>query len=199
MGANNHHHILSVMDDLSGAIIEIGTAAWGGSTDCFATLAACHDRFTFHTVDTGDGPHAYASALAKRIPRMLVHKMTGEVFLSEVYPSLSHPICYAYLDNYDWNYDEGKAGPEQDWITEQRRSYEAMGLEYSNAASAQAHLMQTMELIKFAGPRCIILYDDTYQIRSKWHGKGMIAIPHLLEKGWKIVEKTDLSVGLSNY
>ena len=199
MGANRHHYILERIDDLRGSIIEIGSG--GASTDFYAALAACLDRFTFYAVDPNHRAYEYAKRLAKMIPRMTAYNLTGERFFSEEYPKISSPICFAYLDNHDWNYDELTAGQEQPWIASQRSEYELMGIEYSNKASAQAHLDQTKEIIRYAADRCVILFDDTYDTGRTMglQGKGMTAVPYLLENGWKIVDQTNLSIALSNY
>ena len=198
MGAANHHLIFDLLDDIQGAMIEIGCAAWGGSTDCFAAVARLDPRFTFHAVDVNPKAFGHAQAVSARVPRMSAHQMTGEAFLAEEFPKTGQKICFAYLDNYDWNYDEGKEH-EQPWVTEQRQAYESMGLEYSNAASARAHLEQTKLITDLAADRCVILFDDTFHDSRQLLGKGMTAVPYLQEQGWKIIEKTNLSMALANY
>lgn len=199
MGANRHHFIIEKIDELEGTIVEIGSG--GASTDFYAAIAACLDRFTFYAIDPNQKAYRYAKRLSKSIPRMRAYNLTGEQFLREEFPMISSPICFAYLDNHDWNYDEFNSTGEQPWITVQRQEYKIMGIEYSNRASAQAHLDQTIEILRYAADRCIILFDDTYDTGKSMglQGKGMTAVPYLLEQGWNIVDQTNLSIALSNY
>ena len=199
MGANRHQYLIDRIDDLEGAIIEIGSG--GASTNFFAAITFCLEKFSFFAVDPSPRAYDTASKLSTRVPRMTAYQMKGEDFLTKEYPHISSKICFAYLDNHDWNYDEQTPKDEQPWVANQRSEYSRMGIEYSNRASAQAHLDQTKEILRYASERCIILFDDTYDTGKTMglQGKGMTAVPYLLERGWKIVDKTNLSIGLSNF
>lgn len=152
MGAINYSYIVEHIHVLKGAIVEIGSSSniGEGSTEFFAGLVCgLPNIFTFHTVDILDSPYKRALHISSRIKNMNAYKAIGEIWLEEDFPKLDQKICYAYLDNADWNWWENKSN-EPNWIKNQRQDYIDSGVEYNNEASANAHLKQVISISKYA-------------------------------------------------
>ena len=202
MGASNYNYILNHIHSLKGAIVEIGSSRGEGSTEFFAGLVyGFPDKFIFHTVDFSENEYRRALRLTSNIKNMFAHKAIGEPWLEHEFPKFNQKICYAYLDNADWNWYENNANEnEPNWIKEQRLLYINNGVEYSNNASSNAHLAQSKFIHSNACSRCIIQFDDTWQENNLYTGKGGLAIPWLLANGWKIIDQNNhMSIALSNY
>lgn len=105
-------------------------------------------------------------------------------------------ICYAYLDNFDYNYN-----PDDPpwWVQQQIKQYASYGIEMTNENSEQAHLKQTQLIVSHAADRCIIHIDDTFQKGDQWVGKGATAVPWLIDNNWKIIYTFLNTVALSNF
>ena len=197
MGARSHYLILDHIDNLSGSIVEIGCGRGEGSTDFYAGLVAGIDRFQHHAIDFDSEPYQVAANYASKIIRSHAHCMTGEKFLQEVFPGLGEKICYAYLDNFDFNYDP--ANPPW-WVNEQIKRYAQYGIEMTNANSELAHLTQAQLIIPYAAPKCIIQFDDTFKNHGNgYNGKGGSAVPYLQNAGWTVIHESGGSVSLSNF
>lgn len=198
MGNKSHFLILDYVKNLSGAIIEIGSSRGDGSTDFYAGLVYGLTQFNFYSVDFDAEQINHAKNLAIKIPNMKAFQLLGEDFLNNEFPQFNEKICYAYLDNFDWNYHESQFS-EPSWILDQRSRYTEYGLEYNNTNSALAHLNQTKLIVKHAAEKCLIQFDDTYYGHTSYKGKGMTAIPYLKDNGWRIVSDIEGSFILSNY
>ena len=103
-------------------------------------------------------------------------------------------ISFAYLDNYDWVW----AGEHPQSYTEQfpamisddqmsqyklkmRKEYEAEGYVLNNGRSQEAHLAQAKLVHSLCTARCIIIFDDTFQLgNGLYSGKGGAAMRYLL-------------------
>lgn len=193
MGARSHHYILQHLDELEGSIVEIGCGRGEGSTDFYAGLVVGVKKFRHHAVDFDREPYTVAQAYADQIENSFAYMMTGEEFLQSVFPALNEKVCYAYLDNFDWNYD---TRTEQ---FEQKNQYAKYGIVMNNENSQLAHLTQTQLLLPHCAKKCIIHLDDTYHT-TKWEGKGGTAVPFLLEHNWKIVYNNRMNtVALANF
>ena len=118
MSGGNHHQILDYINELQGIVLEIGSSVNGGSTDFFAALTYKNPKIKFYTVDLGNDPYNYSLRLSERIPEMIAYCDSGENFLKNTFPNLNEKICYAFLDNFDYNIYEGDVEPE--WIKDQK-------------------------------------------------------------------------------
>jgi hypothetical protein len=197
MGARSHHYILQHLDTLEGSIVEIGCGRGEGSTDFYAGLVVGVKKFRHHAVDFDLEPYTVAQAYADQVANSFAYMMTGEEFLQSVFPALNEKVCYAYLDNFDFNYDPDN---EQWWIGEQRKQYAKYGINLNNENSKLAHLTQTKLLLPFCADKCIIHLDDTFYNGYTWNGKGGTAVPFLLEHNWNIVYNNDMNtVALANF
>ena len=105
-------------------------------------------------------------------------------------------ISFAYLDNYDWIW----AGEHPESYTEQfpamisddqmsryklkmRKEYEAEGYVLNNGRSQEAHLAQAKLVHSLCTERCVIIFDDTFQLgNGLYSGKGGAAMKYLLAR-----------------
>lgn len=196
MGARSHYYILQHLNDLNGSIIEIGCGRGEGSTDFYAGLVVGCEKFIHHAVDFDNEAYDVAKNYAELIKNSFAHMMSGEDFLRLVFPKLNEKICYAYLDNFDYNYS-----PHDPpwWVQEQIKRYATYGIEMTNENSAKAHLEQAQLIVKYAAEKCIIHIDDTFLNGDKWIGKGATAVPWLIDNNWKIIYTFLNTVALSNF
>ena len=200
MGAMLHYLVLDYLRDLEGVLIEIGSNNGENSTDFYAGLVYNLDKFKFYTIDIDNQVFSRSHLLAKKIPNMEAFLMPGEIFLKEVFPTKNEKICYAYLDNYDWNgYENLPRDQWPDWMIDIEKKYNQHGFELTQEKSAAVHLEQTKLIEQYAATRCIIQFDDTYGDFQTFTGKGMTAVPYLKSKGWKILVCRDGAVVMSNY
>lgn len=92
-------------------------------------------------------------------------------------------IDFAYLDNYDYIYEEIQGQP---WVVDQVNRYRELGLKLHNEASKKAHLNQTLLIHRWSVLGSLIVFDDTWADRAGYHGKGGYAVPWLLQHGWRV-------------
>lgn len=196
MGARSHYYILNHLFDLEGSIVEIGCGRGEGSTDFYAGLVVGCKKFIHHAVDFDNEAYAVAKNYSELIKNSHAHMMTGEDFLRLVFPQLNQKICYAYLDNFDYNFNP--AEPPW-WVNEQIKRYAEYGIEMNNQNSEQAHLEQAQLIVPHAADKCIIHLDDTFENAGRWRGKGARAVPWLIDNNWKIVYTYLNTVALSNF
>ena len=200
MGARLHYLILDYLQDLEGAIIEIGADNGEKSTDFYAGLVYHSNKHNFYSVDMDEIVFSRSHNLSKKIPKMKAFLMTGENFLEKVFPAFDEKICYVYLDNFDWNgYEHLPRSEWPNWMIDIDEKYKKHNLELTQENSAKAHLKQTMLIEPFVSEKCIIQFDDTYGDFNTFTGKGMLAVPYLKQKGWKILICEDGAVVMSNY
>ena len=188
MGARSYKSIIKYLDQLEGAIVEIGSERGEGSTSFFAGAMINRPQFDFYTVDIDQHQFEYANSYTKLLPNVHAYHMKGEDFLRDIFPEFNKQICYAYLDNFDWCWDHEELKPH---IQEQLPNYEKFGLKVTNENSQLAHLEQTKSLIPHVADRCLIQFDDTWIHNWKFDGKGGLAVPWLVEQGWNpVVDST---------
>lgn len=200
MGAQLHYLILDYIEDLEGSIIEIGGYKGEGSTDFYAGLTYGLDKFKFYTIDIDNQVFLRTHPLAKKIPGMASYLMSGEKFLTEVFPEFNEKVCYAYLDNFDWNpYENQPKEQWPNWMIDLEEEYTRAGLSLTQKNSAEVHLEQAKLIEKHAATKCIIQFDDTYGDVNHLEGKGMLAVPYLKNNGWKMLVCEHGTVVMSNY
>ena len=198
MGARLHYFILDYIKDLEGVILEIGASNGDGSTDFYSGLVCGIKRLKFYSVDMQEIYFNRANDISKKSRNVKAFLMTGEHFLSRVFPRFNEKICYAYLDNYDWNgWQHLDKSDWPEWVIDIEKEYTDVGLPFTQHASATAHLEQTKLILKHVSDKCLIQFDDTYG--TEYNGKGQYAIPYLLNLGWNVVCAESGTVILSNY
>mmetsp|Transcript_45914 Transcript_45914/g.144042 ORF Transcript_45914/g.144042 Transcript_45914/m.144042 type:complete len:379 (-) Transcript_45914:31-1167(-) len=186
--------LLDLVEDLDrdGSFVEIGSDRGEGSTAFLWSLSSQLGS-DFFSVDFSQ--EGYENA--RRVCSECAHRELGEQFLKENFPNLSNfgRVSFAYLDNYDWIW----AGEHPDsykhvyptmisdhdlsqYKFKMRKEYEQQGLTLNNQKSQEAHLEQAKVVDRLCTDRCIILFDDTFQIGGgRYSGKGGAALRYLLE------------------
>ena len=175
MGAAAYNLFDDFAGVLQGSVVEIGTERGEGSTQYL--IEACKKAGNkFYTVDFDYNAPSFPAANQFR--------MTGEVFFEDHFPK-EEKICFAYLDGFDWIYEEVD-GWIPDWIPEQIEYYSRYGLEMNNENSQLSHLTISKAVAEHAAKKCVILFDDTfYHLNTEqYDGKGGEACYWLLEQGW---------------
>jgi hypothetical protein len=169
-------------------IIEIGSERGEGST-LFLSNYCVKNNISFYTVDIDDNSYNDANKICNNIQiknnqEIQAFHMTGESFLSNIFPSKNKKILFMYLDNFDYIYD---AIVEADFVKKQIEDYKNKGFEMNNENSKQAHLMQMKLAYPYMNNKSYVLFDDTYKRHnsSNWDGKGGYAVEFLFEKNWK--------------
>lgn len=170
--------------DYVGQFIEIGTSRNGddGSTKTIAEWASRFEKCLW-TVDVDINNCNFV--IEQNIPNLEVVNQTGEQYLKE-FPKHIAYISFLYLDNFDWDWH-----PENtpDFILDQQKRYQELGLSMNNVNSQRAHLAQAMLAVPAMADTSIIVCDDTWY--NKWwghySGKSGAAIPFLLNNGYEIL------------
>ena len=174
VGAKKYTLIETYKDQLDGAILEIGAERGEGSTDWLRAFAA------------GIGMPFIGFDLVIHRGKAI---MTGEAWLKNIFPLFKLPIAFAYLDNFDWIYERA----EHDEISRQQvGQYAAWGMQLTRENSRQAHFEQAQLIHWLAAPTAFILFDDTWrQPSGSFEGKGALAVPWLLQRGWDVIACSD--------
>lgn len=164
MGARPYRLVTTLGE--RGAVVEIGSERGEGSTDYLSDLCRAHG-VPFFSVD-----------IAPR--HQLTTVMDGEAFLAE----FADEIQLAYLDNFDFVFPEIEG---LDWVDGQISEYRALGYEMSNDNSMSAHLAQAKLVHERSFVDTVVLFDDTYMLDGRLHGKGATAVPWMLDHGWALI------------
>lgn len=99
-------------------------------------------------------------------------------------------INYLYLDAFDI-YTENHSQERLDFYNN------TIGKKINNKNSADMHFKVIKNLEKKFSKNCLIVFDDTFEKNKyEYSGKGMTAIPYLLEKKFQIIGKNDNSIAL---
>ena len=185
MGASKYSLIEKVFPYYKGGIVlEIGMERGEGSTTFFNDFCK-KNNLDFYSVDFDPNPRLSIQNLDWVKPVT----MTGEEFLLHHFKDKNEKIFFAYLDNFDYIFEHIR-GHQQ--ILEQQSRYKKFNLDMDdkNHSSHKAHLLQAVLIdVDFAAESCFFLFDDTWRANEQWNGKGALAVPYLLAKGYQIIEK----------
>ncbi|TDP40210.1 hypothetical protein DEU29_102110 [Idiomarina aquatica] len=172
-------------------LIEVGTTRENvpgqGSTLQLAALA--HEQsIQFISVDMD--PHnsrwAKFNMELMQLPGETVNQK-GEDFLAE-FPG---PIEYVFLDAYDFDH-----GNHSD--LRQQRYQKYLGSNIDEVQCHKMHLDCAKTLAKKLSPEGVVCVDDTWQDeKGYWTAKGTLAVPYLLENGFKVIEARNRAVLLA--
>jgi len=177
----DHGHItlinfINKQDNCEGkTIIEVGTVRefldGQNSTECFIQLCI-EKKMKLITIDMDEKCSDNARFLCDKYNFKDCEIITskGEDYLKNI-----NTFDYIYLDGYD--YDHGKHSNERN-----ERYNINLNKEINDKDCWESHLLMCKELVKIANINSIICFDD---IISKDIGKGVTAIPYLLDSGWK--------------
>ena len=180
MGARAYTLIQNHLENITGAVVEIGSERNEGSTTFLHKICKEND-IKFYTVDFNELQYLNA----KMITNGNAYNMTGEHFFEHIFPSHNEKVSFAYLDNFDLVTHDGR-----NW--DRRKSlYHKHGLNMfgHNNDSKQAHLTQAMYVEKFSADKCFVLIDDTWidDVSNVIMGKGAYAVGFLLESEFKLL------------
>ena len=173
------------LDQLSsGEFVEIGTSRNGddGST---RTLAEWAGRLGTHLTTVDMDPVNCKFVQNLHIPNCTVLNETGEDYLYQrIYTS--RPINFLYLDNFDWDWHPDRT---EDFILEQQKRYNELGLDMTNVNSQAAHLRQMEIALGHMAERCLVVCDDTWYNKHWGHysGKSGAVVPYLIAHGFDIL------------
>jgi len=185
MGASKYTLIEKVMPHYKGGIVlEIGMERGEGSTTFFNGFCK-KNNLEFYSVDFD--PNLRCSI--RHLDWVIPVSTTGEDFLLNEFKEENKKIFFAYLDNFDYIFEHIRRHQQ---IIDQQNRYREHGLDMdeNNHNSHKAHLLQTVLIdVDFAAESCFFLFDDTWRQDEKWFGKGALAVPYLLSKGYQIIEK----------
>lgn len=169
-------------------LIEVGTTRENvpgqGSTLQLAALAK-QKNIQFISVDMDPHNSCWATFNLElmRLPGTAVTQK-GEDFLAE----FSEEIEYVFLDAYD--FDHGKHSELR-----QQRYQKYLGGSIDERQCHQMHLECAKALLEKLSQGGLICIDDTWQDeKGKWKAKGTLAVPYLLENGFKIIEARNRAV-----
>tara|TARA_R110001583_G_scaffold1015_6_gene8798 strand:- start:473 stop:1774 length:1302 start_codon:yes stop_codon:yes gene_type:complete len=181
------NYILKEKDEnLKGkTIIEIGSCRefleGQNSTECFIKLCMEKDmKFISVDMDEKCSQNVYSLAHKyKSFTNMEIHTCKGEDYLKTI-----DSFDFMYLDGYD--YDHGQHSEER-----QDRYNHYMGKDINNEECWESHLLMVKELCKIAHKDSVICFDD---IIDEKVGKGVTAIPYILDKKWQVFKRVNNSV-----
>lgn len=91
---------------------------------------------------------------------------------------------YIYLDAYD--YDHGKHSQVRN-----ERYEDIQGLPINDPDCWRMHYECAVHLEKKMPKNGVLVFDDVFCVDGEWLGKGVTAVPYLLDAGFKILSRTD--------
>lgn len=171
-------------------LIEIGTTREDvpgqGST---RKLAAFCQRHGIHFVTVDMDPHNSAMAsdlFASMDAAFEAVTMKGEDYLR----SRVEPIDFVFLDAYD--FDHGKHS-----ALRQSRYERFLGARIDDEACHRMHLDCARSVAEKLWKHGLVCIDDTWRHGDGWAAKGTLAVPHLLERGFRLLDERNRAVLLT--
>lgn len=191
MGTNGYEHAADVEYVPGTVILEVGVerdSDGNGSTTFLSRVGP-----PVHVIDVDPGQ----VERARQLPNVTAYLGLAEVMLRD----WTLPIGFAWLDGHDWPYEHA---PEGMWDA-QEREYLARGQGYSRAMSLASHLTVAQLIEPYVVVGGIVAFDDTWELPSVldptpppgFNGKGGMAVPYLLERGFTVEKTGDIYHGLT--
>jgi hypothetical protein len=170
-----------VTNDTQPIVIEIGTTRedvpFQGSTKIIAEFCKKHS-FHFITVDMDPhNTHAADLAFKKMGVDFQAITMKGEDYLRDY----SGRMDFVFLDAYD--YDHGHHSELR-----QSRYRKYLGNPIDEQLCHQMHLKCARSVLSKISNLGAICIDDTWLFEGHWTAKGALAVPFLLENGFRLLE-----------
>lgn len=163
-------------------LVEIGTTRENvpgqGSTRKLAEFCRDHG-LDFVTVDMDPHNTRMAEQLfaEMQVPFEAV-TMKGEDYLR----ARAAPVDLAFLDAYD--FDHGKHSELR-----QSRYVKFLGARIDEEACHRMHLDCAQSLMRLLSPQGLVCIDDTWlDEQGHWTAKGTLAMPHLLDQGFVLID-----------
>ena len=157
--------------DLKGIAVEAGSGTDHGSTP-FLAEHFIWQKIEFHTADPD--PIAYRKVID--FDGVIAHNERAEKVIAGL-----NNICFGYLDGYDI----GDVDKEESYQNRYRR----IGYgDFSLRECAESHLKQAMLIEERSADKCVVIFDDTNFRWNKIRGKGALAVPYLIAKGFQPID-----------
>jgi len=216
MGASAYTILSEHTEEISNLnILEIGAESLlhesgDGSTKYFADFVQSNPSATLTSIDLNT---AMCNGNVNYIKDHNLQRVN--IYNTDYKEVVKGKYGFIYLDNFDYL----PPGCEwHDWCIDlQERYISEYGVELTNENSAKAHLEQAQFLQDYVAEKCVILFDDTFDIgsckthshglnegkkhgltypESGWYGKGATAVPWLIDQGWTLLETHDITTKL---
>jgi hypothetical protein len=171
-------------------LIEIGTTreniSGQGSTRKFAELCQ-KQNFHFITIDMDPHNTHYAGELFKKmgVPFNAV-TAKGEEYLKQ-YKGI---FDFIFLDAYDFDH-----GNHSDLRQSRYKKY--LGSVINDDACHQMHYECAMSVNSKLADDGLVCIDDTWLDEGRWAAKGTLAMPYLLDNGFKLIDVRNRAVLLA--
>jgi len=177
-------HIQEIKTVAAGArpvVIEIGTTRENlssqGSTREIAEFCK-KNALHFITVDMDPHNTRMAAEMFKKLgTEFHAITMKGEDYLRNYKGNMD----FVFLDAYD--FDHGQHSELR-----QSRYKKYLGNPIDEAACHQMHFDCAESVLAKLSPNGLVCIDDTWLVDGKWSAKGTLAMPFLLEHGFKLLE-----------
>jgi hypothetical protein len=178
--------VLSKNTDSNHTIVEVGSERGFGSTYYLAKYCV-NNNLNFITIDPSEDSIQSARKIINKFSsdKLKAVKQTGEDFFKE---NDIRKIVLAYLDGFDVIFPG--ASVSQDRVG----FYASLGIDFlkdGNRISAEVHLETAKLIFKNVVQGGVVAIDDTFYENNEWLGKGKLAVPFLLENGFKSVNSIE--------
>ncbi|MCG8429716.1 MAG: hypothetical protein MJA29_00880 [Candidatus Omnitrophica bacterium] len=171
-------------------LIEIGSTRENfpgqGSTGKIADFCK-ENRLHFITVDMDPHNSRMAAELFNKIGTSFdAITMKGEDFLRDYTGNMD----FVFLDAYDFDH-----GRHSDLRQSRYKKY--LGHSIDDHVCHQMHLECVQSVVDKLSERGLVCIDDTWLDDGKWSAKGTLAMPYLLEHGFRLLEARNRAALLS--
>jgi len=181
-------YILQQNNNDKKSLIEIGSVrediSGQNSSEHFINLCKLLDmKFISIDIDKECSDNVLKLCKENNFNNYEIYTMKGEDYLKQI-----DTFDYIYLDGYD--YDHGNHSKKR-----QDKYKNILGKEINNEDSHNSHLEMVKNISHKGSKNSLICIDD---VISDNYGKGVKAVPYLLNDNWKILEKSNNSIIFSN-
>lgn len=181
-------YILQQNNNDKKSLIEIGSVrediSGQNSSEHFINLCKLLDmKFISIDIDKECSDNVVKLCKENNFNNYEIYTMKGEDYLKKI-----DIFDYIYLDGYD--YDHGNHSMKR-----QDKYINILGKQINNEDSHNSHLEMVENISNKGSKNSLICIDD---VISDNYGKGVKAVPYLLNNNWKILEKSNNSIIFSN-
>ena len=171
-------------------LLEIGTTRdrfWQQMSTSRLALACRALGYNMVTVDVDAESSAMAYPIKDTYPDTLdVVTMAGEDYVEDWQGELPP---YIYIDAYDFDHDHHSN-------ERQARYIELQGAKINDEDCWNMHLRCAEAFVSKCPKNGVVVFDDAFLEDGKWEGKGKLAVPFMLQNGFKIEATTPRTLAL---